>query len=374
MRVMRAIFALTALLVSAGSGYGAEPISKTARSSWPEKWENTLTEAKKEGKLVVYGQVGPELRVALTEALKKEFGLNMELVPGKGKEVITRFATEMHAGLPSADMIMGGASTLRTDPETYAAWDNLEPLLILPEVLDPKAWPNGRLPYHDAQKKLIPLILEVTQNLVANTNIVKPGQIKSYRDLLQPQWKGKIVMADPTISGTSVIWMQVLLSKAYGMAEGEAFLRKFATQEPEILRNSRLQIEWVARGRYPLTIGMSTQDAYAMHKAGAPIARLAVEEGSFVSGGGSYIVVPAKRPHPNAANLVLNWLLSKRGQEVFSKAYGGPPTRLGATTEGVSPMAFPIPGEKTYIQDEQITLFTDKAVDMGKRVFGHLVK
>jgi len=53
-----------------------------------------VVEAKKEGKIVIYGQVGPELRVALTKAFKDELGLDLELVPGKGNEIATRFLTE----------------------------------------------------------------------------------------------------------------------------------------------------------------------------------------------------------------------------------------------------------------------------------------
>ncbi len=256
----------------------------------------------------------------------------------------------------------------------YAAWDRLEQYLILPEVLSPKVWPNSKLPFLDSQKKLIPLVLQATQLMVVNTGIVKPGQIKSYQDLLQPQWKGKIVMYDPTIGGTAQTWIQLLLTKVFSLPEGEAFLRKFAAQEPMITRDSRLQSEWVARGRYPVTIGIDSQAAYAMHKSGTPIARLAAEEGGVLSGGGGYLVMPAKRTHPQAAVAALNWLLSARGQEVYSKGYGAPAARLGIKPEGISPLALPLPGEKIYLQDEEFLRVTDKALEIAKRTFAHLKK
>ena len=70
----------------------------------------------------------------------------------------------------------------------------------------------------------------------------------------------------------------------------------------------------------------------------------------------------------------MNWLLSARGQEVYSKGYGAPAARLGISPEGISPLALPLPGEKVYVQDEEFMLVTDKALEMAKRVFGPLKK
>ncbi len=341
---------------------------------WQKRWDEVQTAAKREGKITIYGQVGPALRVTLTKVLKDELGLDLELVPGKGREVLSRFIAETRAGHPSADILLAGGSSFRPDPEVYAIWEKLEPLLILPDVLNSRNWPNGKLPFLDAQKKLIPLVLQMNQYLVVNTNIVKPGQIKSYHDLLQPRWKSKIVIFDPTAGGASLDWVTQILTKAYGQTEGETFLRNFAAQEPVITRDSRQQIEWVARGSYPVTVGVDTQAAYNMQKSGAPITRLAAEEGGLLSGGGGYLVMPAKRPHPQAAVAVLNWLLSVRGQEVFSKGYGAPAARLGIKSEGISPMALPLPGEKFFVQDEEGVLFTQKAVEIAKRIFPKSVK
>ncbi len=358
---------LAILFIVANPAYSADIAQKSA-AGVKESWERTLAEAKKEGKVMIYGDAGPDVRVALTKAIKEELGFDLDLVPGKSNEISIRFATELRAGIPSADMLLGGSTTVLTTPEVYNNIDKLEPLLMLPEVLDPKVWPNGKLPFLDSQKKMIPLVLAVDQLLVVNTNLVKPGQIKSFKDLLQPQWKGKIVMYDPTINGTAQTWVKLLLLKAYGPVDGEAFLKKFAAQEPVITRDARQPVDWVARGRYPVCIGIDPQTGYQMQKNGAPIARLAAEEGSFLTGTGSYIEVSAKRPHPHAAVVLLNWLLTARGEEIFSNAYGGPAARLGIKTEGVSKMAYPLPGEKLFLQNEESVLFK-KAGEVAKRIF-----
>ena len=367
------VVSMMIMLSSVVAADSADSLARGAKAPAKEHWGAIAAEAKKEGKVTIYGQVGPELRVALTEAVKKDLGLDMELVPGKGSEVANRFLTENRAGLPSADIVLGGASTFVSVPELYASWEKLEPLLFLPEVLDAKAWRNGKVPFLDSQKKVIPLVLEVTPTIIVNTTIVKPGQIKSFKDLLQPQWKGKIVMFDPTVGGTTQTWVRFLMTKVFGPTEGEAFLQKLAAQEPVITRDSRLQSEWVARGRYPVCIGLDPQAAYGMHKTGAPITRVAAEEGGLFTGGGGYLVVSLKRPHPNATVAVLNWLLSAAGQEVFSNGYGASAARLGVKTDGISSLSLPITGEKLYPQDEEIVLFK-KGDEAGRRVFKPLLK
>ena len=340
-----------------------------------EKWENLVAEAKKEGKITIYGQVGPDLRIALTKALKEELGLDLNLVPGSGNEVATRFRTELQAGLPSADILLGGSGTFLSVPELYAVWDRLEPELVLPEVLDTKVWPEGKLPFTDSEKRMIPLTLQMNQTIVVNTDIVKPGQITSYRDLLNPQWKGKIGMSDPTRAGASQTWAGLILTKIFGPVEGEAYFRKLVAQEPMLTREARLQGDWVARGRYPISIGVTSQTSYDLQKNGAPIKRLAAEEGVLLTGGGSYLVLSKKRPHPKAAAAVLNWLLTARGQAIYSKGYGAPATRLGIKSEGVSTNAFPLPGEKAYVQTAEEMIAGHKiAAAVAKRVFAPLLR
>ncbi|MCG6534569.1 MAG: hypothetical protein L7F78_07730, partial [Syntrophales bacterium LBB04] len=108
---------------------------------------------------------------------------------------------------------------------------------------------------------------------------------------------------------------------------------------------------------------------------GAPLARLAAEEGGLLTGGGSYLVFSKKRPHPRAAAAVLNWLLTAKGQAIFSKAYGAPAARLGIKTEGVSANAFTLPGEKAYVQTaEEMIAGHEIAAAVAKRVFGPLLK
>lgn len=381
------VLLMSLLFAGCGSAPGAESGGKAttppappkagaapAKAAWEEKWNNTLAAAKKEGTVVIYGFVGPELRDELTTAFKKEFGIELEFVVGKGAEVSTRFMAEWNSGINAADIMLFGASTFLTNLDPGLVLDQIEPLLIRPEVVDPRAWRDGKLPFVDSGRKVIPLTTSVLQYLLVNTDQVKPGQIKAYRDLLQPQWKGKIVMFDPTISGTANGWVTLILTKAYGTGEGEKFLRQFVTQEPLITKDSRLQIEWLARGRYPVTIAVDTQAAYSMHKAGGPITRLSAEEGGILSGGGAHLGIPLKRAHPNGTAVLVNWLLGPTGQQIYSKGFGAPATRLGVASEGVSQLALPLPGEKLFQDDEKHIMAYGNAREVAKVIFGPLIK
>ncbi len=356
----------------------APPLGKApvgvSKPAWEQKWDATLAEAKKEGKVAIYGQVGPELRDELTTAVRKEFGLDLEFTVGKGAEVSTKFLAEAQAGVYNADLTLWGASTyiLITKPKGTMA--NIAPLLIRPDATDPSAWRDGKPPFIDKDNMVIPLVSEVNQLLLVNTDMVKPGELNSFRDLLQPRWKGKIVMYDPTIGGTSNTWVTLLLTRGYGPVEGENYLRQYVTQEPMITKDSRLQIEWLARGRYPVCVAVDTQAAYSMQKNGAPITRLKTEEGGILTGGGAYMGIPTNRPHPNATTVLVNWLLGPAGQLSFSKGYMGPPSRLGVAMEGASPLSLALPGEKLYQQDEEMVLAKDNAQEVARKIFAPLLK
>ncbi len=181
-------------------------------------------------------------------------------------------------------------------------------------------------------------------------------------------------MFDPTISGTANGWVTMILTRSFAPGEGEKFLRQFAGQEPVITKDSRLQIEWLAHGKFPVTVAVDTQSAFNMHKAGAPITRLAAEEGGVMSGGGSHLGISARRPHPNATAVLLNWLLGPKGQEVYSRGFGAPAARLGVKTEGVSQIALPLPGEKLFQDDEKYIRAYGPSRETAKTVFGPLLK
>ncbi len=344
-----------------------------AKPAWQEKWDKTLTDARKEGKVIIYGEVLTELRAKLDKGIKDRLGLETEYLSGKSAELSTRYLKEREAGLASADILLMGCTTALTLIKPKGVLTSPEPYFILPEVLDTRAWPNNRLPFVDKDKTVIPIIAAYRNWIAVNTKLVKEGELTSYQDLLHPRWKGKIVIYDPTISGAGSTWFNFMI-KILGTEEGKKYMQKLAQQEPFFTRDSRLQVEWLAKEKYPVAIAILPQVLIDFVKVGAPIEYVKVKEGGIVVHGAGGVELPDRRPNPNASIVVLNWLLTEEGQTAYSQGFGEPAMRLGVTTADINPGTIIPPGEKPMWVDEEFLISEPKIREMSQEVFAHLLK
>ncbi len=339
-----------------------------------EKWDQLVSAAKKEGRVVLYGEIGPELRAAISEAFQKKFGIEMDVVSAKTGEIAQRFLKEDQANVAIADALMTGQTTTLVDVKPKGVLAPIPPLVVLPEVTDPKVWKEGRVPYLDADKTAVALIASYRTFLVLNTEMVSDNEIQSYQDILDPKWKGKIIMRDPTLGGSSATWVSFMSTKVLGMEEGAKFLRRFAQQEPVITRDDRILVESVAKKKYPLGLGPSSQLVPEFQKVGAPVQWAKVKEGGIVVAGAAVISVPQRPAHPNASAVLVNWLLTKEGQTAFVKGYGQPSRRADVSSEGMDPSLFVPQGEKMNSVDEEQIYQEGKLMAFSKEVFGPLMK
>jgi len=215
------------------------PSAATSKAAWEQDWEKTLAAAKQEGTIRMYSTAAPGQIGAIRKGLMAAHGINIELITGRGRALRARILSERRAGLHLADIYWGGAPSIFTDFKPVGAIDPVKPLLVLPEVVDPQVWYGGRHLYADKDERyVIALFYFPDLSLVVNTDLVKPEDIKTNSDLLNPKWKGKIVFYDPTTSGPGRVWF-LMVSKALGYE----FMRKFAKQEPVITRTPRQQVE-----------------------------------------------------------------------------------------------------------------------------------
>jgi ABC-type Fe3+ transport system substrate-binding protein len=158
---------------------------------------------------------------------------------------------------------------------------------------------------------------------------MKAEEFRSFDDLLNPKWKGKIGILDPrTAGGGTSTWSFLYKIK------GEEFLRKLAAQELLLARDQRLLGENLAKGRLALTIGLTYYSLAPFIKANQPIKPLPeAKEGSYTSSGSGTLSVVKNSTRPNATRLFVNWLLSKEGQEVYGKAMGQATRRFDVDTK-----------------------------------------
>ncbi len=321
------------------------------------QWDTVLAAAKKEGKVTVVTFIGPETRVALGEAFKAKYGIELEFMVGRAAETVPKVEAERRAGLYLADVAIDGSSTM-IQLNSKGMLEPIESSLILPEVKDPKMWFRDEIFYYNANRTGIGFLSQYNSCLLRNTDMVKEGEISSYRDLLQPKWKDKVVMDDPSVGGSGAMFMATLAYGVWNVEDAGRWLRQMLEEQKMILlRDPKLQVEWVARGKYPVTMAVWTDQLVKFLNMGSPIAQQKVAEGGFITSSNGGIGLYNRAAHPNAATVFVNWLLSQEGQNVFASSFGGPSRRKDVKTEGAYAALMPLPGDRAYEErsEEQIT-------------------
>ena len=312
--------AICALLFASGSR-SAEPVAE---------WEKTLAAAKKEGIVVVGIPASSELRVAIGEKFKNKFGISIELLSARGPENALRIVTEHNAGVHYYDVLVSGGATPLSLVNAGAA-DELAPYLILPEVKEPKYWWGGHI-WEDnvsSKKYAYAFLCYTTETLWYNASQTEPGEIRSFDDLLNPKWKGRIGFLDPRNPGSgqntwSFLWK----------VKGEEFLTKLAQQDLVINQNLRQLADGLAKGKLAFTLGVSNYTYAPFIKAGLPVKPVSkIKEGAHANNGSGVLTVVKNPPHPNAAKVFVNWFLSKEGQELYGKTMAQGSRRLDVSTE-----------------------------------------
>lgn len=336
---------------------------------WEQKWANIVMLAKKEGKVSIVSNWGPETRQAIIEAVKQKFGMDAEIAAAGASQASQKIITERRVGLYMYDISVHGSNFGINLMKPAGALDPAEPSLILPEIKDPKTWLNGIFPWFDRDHTMIPFFARLDTNLSVNTNLVKQGEINSYRDLLEPKWKGKILLKDPTVVGSGSGWF-----RENGKGLGLDYMKALAKQEITILENERLLVEWLARGKYSVLIAGSSDTLNNFINEGAPIAILDAKDSRTLGPSSGIVSIMNRAPHPNATILFLNWLLTREGQAIMTKTIGLPSRRLDVSTEHILPILIPQPGKKYIEYTEESLAGGDESIRISKEIFGPLIQ
>ena len=290
--------------------------SHAAQADWKKDWEQTLAAARKEGQVNVYIY----RYEGLLQEFKREFpGINVVSVTGRGNELTNRIMAERRAGRYIADVYSGGTNSLYNTLYKGKVLDPLKPLLVLPEVTDVTKWFGKEHRYADPEGKYIFAFIGSPSNaqLAYNTHLVNPKEFKSYTDVINPKWKGKIVSLDPRDTGLGAT-MQFYY---YSPEIGPEFMKKFfGGMDVTYAKNFRQMTDWLAQGKFAICMGC--KDSARAKNQGLPVDDFDTngwKEGSSFSAGGGSISYLNQAPHPNAAKVFLNWFLSPKGQIALQK-------------------------------------------------------
>ena len=310
---MKCLFTLLvtlSVLVSTAAAVNA------AQTDWKKDWEQTLAAAKKEGQvnIYIYRYEG------LLQDFKREYpGITVQAVTGRGSEMSNRIMAERRAGKFIADVYSGGTNSLFNTLYKGKALDPLKPLLVLPEVTDTSKWYGNEHRYADPEGKHIFAFIgsASSSQLSYNTNLVNPKEFKSYTDLINPKWKGKIVALDPRDTGLGAT-MQFYF---YSPQIGPEYMKKFfGGMDNTYAKNWQQMTNWLAQGKFAICMGC--KDSQRAKNQGLPVDDFDTthwKEGSSFSAGGGSMAYMNQAPHPNAAKVFLNWFLSRKGQMALQK-------------------------------------------------------
>lgn len=320
------------------------------KPAWESEWDTTLVAAKQEGKVVVATLTGVGYR-RVTEAFEAAYpGITVEHAGFLGGQFLPKILAERQAGIYGWDAIVEGVNItlISGGLRENGALDPVRPALIRPDVTEDKNWHGGfEAGWQDKDKKWgYGFIYDVGgKNIWTNTDLVKEGEVKSIRDLLDPRWKGKMIFVDPRTSGTTYFPFT-----AVRLNVGDEIMKRiFVDQQPAISRDQRQIVESLIRGRYAIGTGVQAP-VLAEFKAqglGGNLKQADIPEMLYESNGfATYLINRA--PHTNAAKLFINWLLSKDGQTAWAKHVENNSRRTDVPPIDLS--KYPEPGKKYVIK------------------------
>ena len=297
-RIWLLLIAVGGLAITAcGSGAGANGGSSTSNVSaaTSSNWSTVVAAAKKEGTVTFYAGISPIGLERIDNAFTKQYGIKVNLVQLSSIPLIQRLEDNLKAHKQDADVVNFG------DPPTLA--DFIEQGGIInenPDIPAASYWP-AKYYSHGVG------VIDVAVTTIAyNTKLVPASEApKSWQDLLNPRWKGQIGIFDPSSINAAEPYQY--LYDAYGAS----YLKGLAAQDPKDYSSGADQAQALASGEIKIAAVTQFTTDQPLISQGAPIKLVPNLD---TSGWEGSVFAMASAPHPAAARLLLNFILSKAGQ------------------------------------------------------------
>jgi iron(III) transport system substrate-binding protein len=251
--------------------------------------------AKKEGKLVWYTSMAIDTSKPLLDAFQKDYPfIKAELVRAGEEQLMNRVLSETRAGRWLFDAISTAAMSVVADRHMVAPYLTPERDAFLSEFKDPQGYWTGIF----------------VNNLVLcyNTKMIGAKDApKNYPDLLDPKWKGKMLM-----DSTDYDWFGTLAT-VWGKEKAVQYMKRLALQNPLWRRGHGLTAQLLGAGEVPLAWAYNFR-IERMKKEGAPVDWIETFDPTVVTMSG--MGLSAKASNPNAAKLLIDFATSKKGQQM----------------------------------------------------------
>lgn len=261
-----------------------------------------LEAAQAEGTVTWYTGQTESVAQQTAAAFKAQFGIEVQYISLNAGILSQRYQTEAEAGTVSADVISQGWSPEFVETAISKGWG-----MKLSDA-DLPALQLGKFPEKYLEDDGTAIIGFFPYMILYNTEIISGDMVPtSIEDLADPKYKDKVILADPTTADNLVQFYDVLYQ-----AYGEEWFEKILENDPKFYPTISNGVQAMTAGEGSVTTPAAMAVAIPLIEAGAPVGTVTppVTAGSQVQ---IMLTASDKAPHPNAAKLFVNWLLSESG-------------------------------------------------------------
>jgi iron(III) transport system substrate-binding protein len=305
MRGLAKVFVSLVLLAAAAGGWAqnTQNVASIALYEGADRQAQLIEGAKKEGSLTLYETIPIEYIRVITAGFEKKYGVKVNFWRASSESVLQRVLTEARGNQPSFDVVESISTPMEAMHRENILQQIKSPVL---NELQPWAVP----PHHEWAATLLYIYVQAY-----NTDKVKKEDLpKTYTDLLDPKWKGMLSM-----EASDDEWFSEVV-KEMGEQKGKKFFRDLTIVNGLQLRTGHsLLNNLVGAGDVPLALTVYNSDPNNLKKKGAPIDWFVIAPAIAIPNG---IGVSRKAPHPYAAVLFYEYMMSEEAQQVLAKVGG----------------------------------------------------
>ena len=273
--------------------------------------QRLLDAARKEGTLTFYTSMQTPESGPLSQAFEKKYGIKIQLWRAGSEQVVQRVVAEARGGRHTMDLVETNAPEIEALGREQVAAE-----FFTPHASDLPDWavpPHHRW-YSDRANLWV---------VGYNTDKVKREDIPpTYEGFIDPKWKGRIAL-----ESSDQDWMFGVID-FLGEQRGMEFFRKLSAMKPEMRNGHALLAELVAAGEVPVGLTSYSGNILSVKKKGAPADWVAVEP---IVGRPQAVGVAKNAPHPNAALLFADFILSPEGQKLLNDLDRNPSSKTQQT-------------------------------------------
>ena len=284
----------------------ATAVAELALYEGPDRMQRLVEGAKKEGELTVYEGITNADFMLASDAFTKKYGIKVKIWRSSSENVLARIVGEERAGRSEIDLVENAAAEMEAlhRERVLQAVNSPEFAHLMPQAVPPhREWAGHG-------------IMAIVQGY--NPKLVKKEELpKSYQDLLDPRWKGRL-----GIEANDQAWFATLSGKLGEETTHKLFGNIVATNGISVRKGHTLLAKLLVAGEVPLGLTLYSDKVEEMRKKGEPIEWFTIPPtiALFVGVG-----IMKTAPHPHAALLFYDFMLNE-GQRLLASIYYIPTT------------------------------------------------